>query len=472
LRNQKQELNKVLSRLDVFVLSVGAMLGWGWVVLSQSWLTSAGSLGTIIAFIIGGILVTFVGLTYAELASAMPKVGGEHAYVHRAMGDKAAFLASWAIILGYVSVVAFEAVALPTVVEYIFPNYQVGYMWTIAGWDVYASWVLVGVGGSIFVIAINYFGLKPAAKIQVILTVSILLIGLMLMFGSAIGGAGANFEPLFVNGATGIMAVLIMVPFLFIGFDVIPQTAEEANIPPREIGKLLIFSVVCAIVFYILIAIGVASALNDSALSTTQLATADAMTALFGSSIFGNLLVVGGVAGIITSWNAFIIGGSRVMFAMAQSGMLPKWFGKLHPKYKTPSNAILFIGALAVVSPLLGRPALVWFVDSGGPSIVIAYLMVAIAFILLRKREPNMIRPYKSGKSSLIGWVSMVLSIGFLIIYLPGMPAALTGPEWAIFVGWYLIGLYYFIQMSRGKYKNIGDDTNIDFDKKDKGIPM
>jgi hypothetical protein len=83
-----------------------------------------------------------------------------------------------------------------------------------------------------------------------------------------------------------------------------------------------------------------------------------------------------------------------------------------------------------------------------------------------------MIRPYKSGKSSLIGWVSMVLSIGFLIIYLPGMPAALTGPEWAIFVGWYLIGLYYFIQMSRGKYKNIGDDTNIDFDKKDKGIPM
>jgi amino acid transporter len=359
----------------------------------------------------------------------MPKVGGEHAYVHRAMGDKAAFLASWAIILGYVSVVAFEAVALPTVVEYIFPNYQVGYMWTIAGWDVYASWVLVGVGGSIFVIAINYFGLKPAAKIQVILTVSILLIGLMLMFGSAIGGAGANFEPLFVNGATGIMAVLIMVPFLFIGFDVIPQTAEEANIPPREIGKLLIFSVVCAIVFYILIAIGVASALNDSALSTTQLATADAMTALFGSSIFGNLLVVGGVAGIITSWNAFIIGGSRVMFAMAQSGMLPKWFGKLHPKYKTPSNAILFIGALAVVSPLLGRPALVWFVDSGGPSIVIAYLMVAIAFILLRKREPNMVRPYKSGKSSLIGWVSMVLSIGFLIIYLPGMPAALTGPE-------------------------------------------
>ncbi|WP_209124839.1 APC family permease [Alkalihalobacillus sp. BA299] len=450
---EKQELNKVLSRLDIFVLSIGAMLGWGWVVLSESWLNSAGSLGTVLAFLIGGLLVTFVGLTYAELASAMPKVGGEHVYVHRAMGDKAAFIASWAITLGYVSVVAFEAVALPTVIEYIFPNYQVGYMWTVAGWDVYASWVLVGVGGSLFVIAINYFGLKPAAKVQVILTLSIILIGLMLIFGSAIGGESANFEPLFVGGASGIMAVLIMVPFLFIGFDVIPQTAEEANIPPKSIGKLLILSVVCAIVFYICIAIGVALALDSAALSVTQLATADAMTALFGSSFFGNLLVLGGVAGIMTSWNAFIIGGSRVMYAMAQSGMLPEWFGRLHPKYKTPANAIIFIGALAVLSPLLGRPALVWFVDSGGPAIVIAYLFVAIAFVLLRKREPEMERPYRAGKTTLVGWVASILSIGFLIIYLPGMPAALTGPEWAIFMGWFLIGLYFFVQMNRGKYK-------------------
>ncbi|MDV2684430.1 amino acid permease [Alkalihalophilus lindianensis] len=467
MQNQKPELNKVLSRLDVFVLSVGAMLGWGWVVLSEAWLTSAGSLGTVLAFIIGGLLVTFVGLTYAELASAMPKVGGEHVYVHRAMGNKAAFIASWAITLGYVSVVAFEAVALPTVIEYIFPNYQVGYMWTIAGWDVYASWVLVGVGGSIFVMAINYFGLKPAAKIQVILTASVILMGLMLIFGSAFNGNSSNFEPLFINGATGIMAVLIMVPFLFIGFDVIPQTAEEANVPPRDIGKLLIFSVVCAIVFYILIAIGVASALDGAALSTTQLATADAMTTLFGSAIFGKLLIVGGVAGILTSWNAFIIGGSRVIFAMAQSDMLPKWFAKLHPKYKTPSNAILFIGALAVVSPLLGRPALVWFVNSGGPAIVIAYLMVAIAFILLRKREPEMERPYKSGKTPIVGWIATIFSIGFLIIYLPGMPAALIGPEWAIFGGWFLIGFYYFVQMSRGKYKQI-----VNEDKSDKKMSM
>ena len=132
MKGEEKELKKVLSRVDVLFLAIGAMLGWGWVVLSGNWITSAGSMGALIAFVIGGLLVTFVGLTYAELASAMPAVGGEHHYVERAMGHKAAFIVSWAITLGYVSVVTFEAVALPTVIDYLIPNYQAGYLWTLA----------------------------------------------------------------------------------------------------------------------------------------------------------------------------------------------------------------------------------------------------------------------------------------------------------------------------------------------------
>lgn len=120
------------------------MIGWGWVVLSGTWIESAGTLGAMIAFLIGGVLVTFVGLTYAELASAMPAAGGALSYVLRGVGPKAAFVASWALALGYISVVAFEAVALPTVIEYVFPNYKVGLMYSITGYDVYLTWVLVG----------------------------------------------------------------------------------------------------------------------------------------------------------------------------------------------------------------------------------------------------------------------------------------------------------------------------------------
>lgn len=431
MTNENRQLKKVLSKFDLLFLALGAMLGWGWVVLSGTWITSAGSIGTIIAFAIGGILVIFVGLNYAELASAMPKVGGEHAYVHRGLGKKASFIASWAITLGYVSVVMFEAVALPTVIDYLIPNYQAGYLWTIAGWDVHLNWVLIGSIGALIITFINYVGLKPAAVMQTVFTIIIVSVGLLLIFGSGVYGDTSNLTPLFHDGMAGIMAVLVMVPFMFVGFDVIPQVAEEADLPTKSIGKFLIISVSAAILFYLAITIGVSLGLTNNQLASTDLATADAMGSLFGSEAFAQLLILGGVAGIITSWNSFVIGGSRVLYAMALSGMIPIWFGKLHPKYKTPSNAILFIGVLSMLAPLLGRSALVWIVNAGGLGIVIAYFLVAWSFIRLRKQEPNMPRPFKAGRTPIYGYAALILSLFFIALYMPGFPAALVWPyEW------------------------------------------
>ncbi|QQK75765.1 amino acid permease [Salicibibacter cibarius] len=451
MASRKGKFKKVLNNWDVFLLSFGAMIGWGWVVMSGTWITSAGSLGAALAFVIGGVLVVFVGLTYAELSSAMPFVGGEHVYVERALGNKSTFIASWAITFGYVSVIAFEAVALPTVITYLFPNYEVGYMWTIAGWDVYLSWVIVGMVGSIIMAGINYFGVKPAAKVQIILTLSIFIVGIMLITGSGFGGSVANMEPFFVDGAGGIMAVLVLVPFLFVGFDVIPQAAEEANIEPRKIGKLLILSVVAAILFYIGVTFAVSLALPAASLEGSELATADAMGAAFGSPVFANVLILGGVAGILTSWNAFIVGATRIIYAMAESRMLPSWFSKIHPKYGTPSNAIIFIAVLSVVSPLLGEPALDWFATAGGLGIVVAYFLVAISFVILRRREPEMERPYRAGNSQFIGFTAIVMSFGFIVLYMPGMPSALFNIEWIIVFGWSLLGLVFYLNFLRQK---------------------
>ena len=107
------------------------------------------------------------------------------------------------------------------------------------------------------------------------------------------------------------------------------------------------------------------------------MATADAMTNAWHGKWVGILLVIGGVLGILSSWNAFLIGGSRLLYAMSKAHMLPAFLGKLHPKYKTPKNAILLIGGLATLAPLFGRKMLVWIVDAGGFGIVIAYTCVA-----------------------------------------------------------------------------------------------
>ncbi|MCF6094946.1 APC family permease [Microaerobacter geothermalis] len=450
---------RVLTRWDILVLSFGAMIGWGWVVLSGSWVQSAGTLGAIIAFLLGGILVTFVGLTYSELTAAMPKVGGEHVFTHRAMGAKWAFIASWAIALGYISVVAFEAVALPTVVEYLFPNYKVGYLWTIAGWDVYASWAAIGIIGSIMLTLLNYIGVKPAAVFQLICTTLLALVGLSLIGGSTFAQGAPNPLPSFIDGWGGIMTVLVMTPFMFVGFDVIPQAAEEINLPNKQIGNVLILSVVLAVLWYIGIIYGVGSALTGEQMANSSLATADAMSAIFSSPFAAKILIIAGIGGILTSWNAFFIGGSRILYAMAQSKMLPAWLGKLHPKYKTPSNAILLIGILSVLAPLFGRKMLVWLVDAGGVNIVLTYLLVAISFLILRKRESEMERPFLAGKSPWVGWVATILSAGLILLYLPGMPSALVWPyEWVIVLVWWIVGAYFMMQMPADTHVSYSTD--------------
>jgi APA family basic amino acid/polyamine antiporter len=432
---------RVVNQPQLLALAFGAMVGWSWVALSGTWIEGAGSVGAILAFMIGGVALIFVGLTYAELASAMPQAGGEHVYSHRALGSTASFICTWAILLAYVSVVAFEAVALPTVVEYLAPGFSRGYLWTVAGWDVNATWVAVGVVAAILITGVNIIGISTAAKLQSLGVVIVLVSGLSLMGGAVVGGASSNMLPYVHNGVAGVLGILIMVPFMLVGFDVIPQSAEEVNIPFESIGKAIVVSVVVALAWYIMIIAAVAMGLSAEERAASSLPTADAAAALLGGPWAGKLLVVGGIAGILTSWNAFLIGGSRALYALAKAGQLPPMFAHLHPRFNTPHRAILLIGCLSVLAPLFGRPALVWLVDAGGFGVVIAYAMVAWSFLILRRNEPDMPRPYKVRHGKLVGILALVFSLALCSLYLPWSPAALVWPaEWAIVFFWCAIG--------------------------------
>jgi len=448
------KFERVLARKDILALAFGAMIGWGWIVMTGTWIQSAGSLGAITAFVVGGIAILLVGLTYAELASAMPQVGGEHVYSYRALGHFPSFLCTWSIVLGYISVVSFEAVALPTVVEHLFPNYSVGYLWTVAGWDVQASWVAVGVAGSLVMMWVNFLGIRMAALVQKVVTLLILVVGIMFITGALFTGDTVTMQPLFnvQKGVIGgIMMVMIMVPFMFVGFDVIPQAAEEINLPFREIGRVLMLSVLMAVFWYALIIFGTSMMLTPNALEQSSLAVPDAMQAVFSAPWAGKLMVFAGIAGIITSWNAFYIGGSRAIYALARSGMLPAFLAKLHPTYKTPANAILMIGILSSIAPFFGRPALVWLVDAGGLGIVIAYFFVALSFLTLRRKEPNMERPFKVPAGMLVGSIALIASVAMIGLYMPGSPSALLPVEWLVFGGWMLLGLGMYV-WSRRRY--------------------
>lgn len=435
---------RVLGRRDVIALAFGAMIGWSWVVLTGTWITSAGVLGAIIAFLVGGGAIAIVGLTYAELSSALPYAGGEHVYSERALGTHASFICTWAIILGYMSVIAFEAVALPTVMSSLVPGLDIGYLWTVAGWEVHATWVGVGIIGAVVMTILNILGVKIVAIVQTTVVMAILVVGFFFVTGSGVTGSISNLDPLFVGGINGVAIVLVMVPFMFVGFDIIPQAAEEIDLPFRDIGTALIISVLMAIAWYALIILGVGLLMNGEALATADLVTAEANGLIYGD-LGETILLVTGLAGIITSWNALIVGASRAIYAMAKAGMLPAPLAEIHPRYHTPKNAILLIGVLSVISPFFGRPALVWLVNAGGLGIVVAYAFVALSFLALRKNEPELERPYQAPGGSSTGYLALLLSIGIGALYFPGSPSALVWPhEWGIILFWILLGAVLF----------------------------
>ena len=435
---------KVLKTREVVALSFGAMIGWSWVLITGVWLTEAGTLGTTIAFAVGGFAIALIGLTYSELAAAMPKAGGEHIYTRRALGENWSFVCTWALLFSYLNICMFEAVALPVAVEYLVPEIRMGTLWQFLDADVDIGFVIVGALGALIVTWSNYRGIRTAAFVQTLATALIILSGLVLISGSAFQGSAANAEPWLMSGTGGILVVLIMVPSMLVGFDVIPQSAEEIDLPPNKIGRLLVISVVCAVLWYVAVSVAVGFALPANELASAGMATADAATSMWGSPWAGTLLVIGGVGGILTSWNAFVVGASRVMFALAESGHLPAAFARLHPKYRTPYVGILTIGVLSLIAPLFGRTILVWLINSGSFAVTIAFLFVAISFLVLRRKEPDMPRPFKVSHPNLVGWGAVILSLGLLSAFLPWSESGLEWPyEWGTILVWAILGLFF-----------------------------
>ncbi|GAA4284253.1 APC family permease [Brevibacterium daeguense] len=455
--NEDHGFIRALGSVDALFIGFGAMIGFGWITLTGGWLETAGTYGALLAFLTGGIIMSFVGVVYSEMVAAMPHAGGEHNYLMRGIGPKISMLGSWAMTGGYISVVLFEAVSIPMTAVYLFPNLEQVKLWTIADFDVHLTWALVGTISALIVTWINIRGVKLAGLVQTWIVAFLLTMALLLLVGGVVGGDVANTEPYFTGGAVGFIAVLGAVPFLFVGFDVIPQSAEEVKIPPQQVGKLVVVSVFMAVAFYLIIIFATSLALPAEELAKRELVTADALAVLLGHEVWGKIVIAGGVAGIITSWIAFLMGGSRLMWALARSGMIPAWFGQLHPKYRTPANALVFIGVLSAIVPFFGRPMLVWIVDAGSPMIVFAYGLVAVAFIVLRKNEPDMPRPLRVGGRGngglAIGVIAAVLCAALFFMYIPELtPISVTlAPQSYLMFGiWMLAGLVLMLRLPGG----------------------
>lgn len=420
------------------------MIGWGWVALTGNWVDRGGTIGAVLAFVIGAVLCIFVGLTYCELTPALPYSGGELVFTYKALGYHGAWFSGWMIAFAYIGVAAWEGPALVTAIDYLITIPRYGYLWTIAGFDVYATWLVIPVCVGSLLCVINTKGIKISTIFQAVVTTILAVGGIGFAIISGMNGSMENMKPLFTS-TNGMFSVVLAVPAMFVGFDVIPQVAEEMNLPLKKIPAAIVASILLAAGWYIMIILASSFAAPNEILGREGLSVVNAVNYAANNPIAGKLIVVTAIMGILSSWNGFIIGATRVLYSMGRAKMLPDFFGKLHKKYHTPGNAIVFIGIITILTPLLGKNSLGWFVDASAFGTVIAYLMVAISFVILRRTCKDLPRPFRVKHGMIVGMIAVMISLFFVSLYLPVGSSSLSGVEWVIVGVWVGSGMLFYL---------------------------
>ena len=457
MSEKRVKLQRVMRPVDVWGLALGAIIGWGCFVLpGTAFLPKAGPGGTAMGMLIGALLIIVIAVSYGCLIRKFPISGGEFIYAKEAFGKRNAFVCGWAMILAYWSLIPLNATALAMISRYLFPGIiQQGLLYEIAGWEVYAGEVILASSAIILMALLNIRGIKQAAWMQTAIALTLVGCILVITFLVFCISDWSNLAPGFPDGRRwwkGVFSIVAMAPWAFIGFDCIPQSAEEYNFSHRKSTFIMISAVLVAAILYIAVcavtAVGVEpwqQLLDSRSAWPTGYVVRNTM-GLAGIIVLG----VAMFCAVVSGMNAFYISTSRLMYAMAKEGSLPKWFEHLSPKYGTPTNAILFTMAMSLFAPWFGREILLWIVDmtSVGAAIVFAYTTGSAAVIGYRNG---------SRKYTVFGIVGCLFSLFFLsLLIIPGMPGYLTFQSRVVLFVWILIGVafYFTIRKSYVKGKN------------------
>ncbi len=449
---ERHELEKVMSIKDFFAIGFGAMVGVGWVVVVGDWVFEAGGpLGAIIAFILGGVMLLPITFAYGEMTASMPVAGGEIAFTYRAFGKHASYFTGWFLAFAYTMLCPWEAIAIGKLVGNLLPFLKVLPLYEVLGFTIYGPLLLISLVVSIAVIWMNIVGMNKAAAFQTFLTYFLMGTSALFIVTGIFRGSIPNAEPLIGGGKTngnilgGIIAVLALTPFFFAGFDTIPQAAEESHegMDLSKLGRVLSMAVFAGIVFYGLAILAVSMVMPWEEMVNLDFPAADAIKTV--SPLVGNVVLLGALAGLLTTFNSFFIASTRLLFGMGRSRLLPEIFGRVSQN-GAPIAAIIFVGVLTLIGPFIGSALISSLIECGSLAFMLAWLLVCMAAVQCRRTMPNMPRPFKMPGGTAMGYLSIVVSIIFVsVLVIPGSPGALGTLEWIIFGAWGVLGLLFYL---------------------------
>ena len=466
MQNNEVKLEKKLSRLNVWALAFGCIIGWGaFVMPGNTFLPKAGPLGTAIAMGIAAVIMIVIALNYHYMIEKYPVAGGEFTYTNAAFGEKNAFVCSWFLGLSYLAIVPLNGTALALIGRNLLGGiFQIGFHYTVAGYDIYLGEIILAVVALVLFGWLSIRGVKFASVFQTILAIAlvggVIIVAVAALFSPKT--SFANLTPAFQPGNTrlaGILAVVAVAPWAFVGFDTVPQAAEEFKFSTKKTRSIMILSILFGAFVYIVNNTVTASVIPEGYGSWVEYINAiGGLSGLISLPTFHAAHELLGIAGLIFIGIAvlaailsgiigFYMATSRLLYSMSKEKVLPGWFGRLHGKYKTPANAILFVMIISLIAPFFGRTALGWIVDmsSTGAAIGYAYTSAAALKLALKEKKTGVI---------ITGIIGVVMAIAFLfllIVPIPMFACSLSKQSYICLLVWIVLGVIFYFSSKKRK---------------------
>lgn len=478
---KRNELKKQLNPLNVWAIAFGCIIGWGsFINPGKKFLFNSGVAGTAIAMVLGALVMIVIAYSYAYMVPKFPNAGGEFTYTKVCFGKVAAYVCGWFLVAAYLTNVPMNSTAIGLIVHGLFgPILRFGFHYTIAGFDVYAGEMLFAMAILILFYYFNVRGVKVAGFIQtclaagLIISVSILTIAALIsnytsidnmypLWGfnkaaavaAAKAGTYAGVAPFVREGSKGIaeaiLATFAIAPWAYVGFDTIPQAAEEFKFSHKKVSFIMIVAILFGCFVYTANNTITAAALtnwpdlivNAEGTPWLLLAAAERLLGTFGKCLVG----VAVMCAVLTGIMGFYMASSRLMFSMSRDGYLPKYFSVVDEKLGTPKNAMFFCMLISLSGPILGREALGWFLDMSSIGASIGFGATCLATLVIMKKDGD-----GSPFLKVMAIVGAFFSAAFVVLQLvpiPGFESVHFGTESYIMLAiWIILGGVFYTKM-------------------------
>lgn len=468
-------LKRTLGAGNLVALGIGAIIGAGLFVRTAAAAGQAAGPAVTLSFIVAAVGCAFAGLCYAEFAAMIPIAGSAYAYSYTTMGELVAWIIGWALIMEYALGAATVSIAWSEYLNKLFGG-RIPYEWSHSPFESFTDSAgvlhsgIMNAPALIILLLLTLLLIKGSQEsafvnmIIVFVKVAIVLIFIavgwqfiqpanhtpyMIPEGTApvVDSAGkviADYSGVFRHGWGGVLGGAAIVFFAFIGFDAVSTAAQEAKNPKRDMPIGILGSLVVCTILYILfghVLTGVANWKDfvdpeKGREASVAYAISEYMT---GYGWLAKAVTIAILAGFSSVILVMLMGQSRIFYTMSNDGLIPKAFGDLHPKYRTPYKAnwilFIFVGLFAAFVP--GHVA----GDLTSFGTLFAFVLVSAGVWILRKREPNIERPFKAPL------VPIVSTLGVLIC--TGMIVALDAQTLKVAFGWMAVGLVVYFVYSR-----------------------